>query len=81
MESVARALKTKEFARLRIGVSPATPKGKVKKPKGETQVVDFILGNFSKAQTGALKPVLKRASEAIQSIISDGLDRAMNQYN
>ncbi len=34
VESIIKALKTREFARLRIGICPTTPTGKLKKPKG-----------------------------------------------
>ncbi|MFZ3008902.1 MAG: hypothetical protein WA048_00520, partial [Minisyncoccia bacterium] len=35
IESIVRALKTEAFIRIRIGTSPATPSGKLKKPQGE----------------------------------------------
>src|SRR5690606_18359209 len=44
VESIIKALKTEAFVRIRIGVSPATPTGKLKKPKGEKEVEKFILG-------------------------------------
>ena len=36
LESIVKTIKTKEFIRLRIGITPTTPKGKLKKPKGVT---------------------------------------------
>src|SRR3989344_1513470 len=33
IESIVRTLKTKDFVRIRVGVSPTTPSGKLKKPK------------------------------------------------
>lgn len=35
MESIIKALKTRDFIRIRVGISSATPTGKLKKPKGE----------------------------------------------
>ena len=32
LDSVVKAVKTKEFVRIRIGISPTTPSGKIKKP-------------------------------------------------
>src|SRR3989344_3878760 len=33
IESIMRAIKTKDFVRIRIGIAPTTPSGKIKKPK------------------------------------------------
>ncbi len=81
LESIIKAVKTREFTRIRIGISPATPKGKVKKPEGEKKVLDFILGNFSASQKEILKKVFKTVSEAISAIVEEGRERAMNGYN
>ena len=35
LDSIIKALKTREFTRIRIGTSSATPSGKIKKPIGE----------------------------------------------
>jgi len=35
--SIIKALKSEEFLRIRIGTSPTTPSGKIRKPKGERQ--------------------------------------------
>lgn len=81
LESVIRAVKTKDFPRLRIGVSPATPTGKLRKPSGEKKVLDFLLGGFSKSERDALGKVFKKAGEAIEVAVQDGYQMAMNQFN
>lgn len=81
LDSVVKAVKTKEFVRVRIGISLASSKGKVKKPQGEDAVIDFILHKFKPAEMDILKKTFKKSSEAIQVLISDGRDRAMNQFN
>ncbi len=81
VESVIRALKTNEFVRVRIGVSGATPTGKLKKPKGEKAVLDFILKQFSAKEEEILKKTLKRAADAIAVIIRAGRQKAMGEYN
>jgi len=81
LESVAKAVKTKEFTRIRIGIAPATPSGKIKKPQGEDAVLKFILGNFSPAQKEILKKVFKRVSEALTVLAESGRDQAMNEFN
>lgn len=81
VESVKKAVKTEEFIRLKVGVSPNTPSGKVKKPRGEEKVVNFILGQFKPAEKEALKKVATKAAGALEMIVEAGKDRAMNVFN
>jgi len=81
IESIARTLKTKRFVRIRIGVSPATATGKLKKPVGEKEVVDFILTRCKAHELDELKKVFKKASLAIETIVSEGREIAMNRFN
>jgi PTH1 family peptidyl-tRNA hydrolase len=88
LESIIKALKTKEFTRIRIGISPTTASGKIKKPgsnlspkAAEKAMLDFILGKFKPSEMEILKKVLKKSSLALQSIILSGRDRAMNEFN
>lgn len=81
IESIARTLKTKKFTRIRIGVSPATPTGKLKKPQGEDEVVKFILARFKTVELDELKKVFKEVGLAIDAIVADGPMVAMNAFN
>ncbi len=81
LDSVVKAVKTKEFVRIRIGVSPATAKGRAKKPEGEKAVIDFILHKFKPAEMEIMKKNFKKISEAISTLILEGRERAMNQFN
>jgi len=81
VESVARSLGTKEFSRMRIGISPSTPTGKIRKPKGEDKVVDFVLGKFNKKEEEKLKKVKKKAVEALEDFVVNGRVHAMNHFN
>jgi PTH1 family peptidyl-tRNA hydrolase len=44
--SVIKKVKSQEFVRVRIGASPTSPSGKLKKPKGEEAVLKFLLGKY-----------------------------------
>jgi PTH1 family peptidyl-tRNA hydrolase len=77
VESIMRALKTKEFAQMKIGISGATPKGKLKKPGSEKKVITHVIGKFSPKEELVLKKTLARAAEAARLFVSDGLDKAM----
>lgn len=75
VESVMRALKTKKFIRVRIGIKPK------KKPTNEKQLINFIVGKFSLAEQPIVKKIQKRAADALETIITDSLERAMSEYN
>ena len=81
LDSVVKAVKTKEFVRVRIGISSATPKGKIKKPQGEDAVIDFILGKWKPSEMEIMKKTFKKSSEAIQTLATLGRDKAMNMFN
>ena len=81
VESVIRALKTKDFIRLRIGVSPATPSGKLKKPKGEKAVLKFIIGTLSKSDEEQLKKAMRKIVGALHAIVAKGREKAMSEFN
>lgn len=81
IESISTAIKTKKFTRIRIGISPETPGGKLKKPEGDKVVNDFILKKFKESEMDELKKVFKRVAEAIDVIIAEGPMIAMNHFN
>jgi len=76
VESVMRSLKTKEFARLRIGVAPVGKKNQAKKLKDEEKVIKHVIGTFSPSEALALKKVLKKTVAAARLFASDGYDAA-----
>lgn len=81
LRSVIKSLKTEEFLRIRIGISPATPSGKVRKPKGEKAVLNFLLGEFKKSELETLKKLSKKIALAVETIFSESKEKAMSLYN
>lgn len=81
LESIIKAVKTKEFIRVRVGITLTTPSGKLKKPKGEQKILDFLLKDFAKKDFEILKKTQIKAAKILYSIIVDGRVKAMNQYN
>lgn len=81
VQSIIRAVKTEAFIRMRIGISPTTPSGKMKKPLGEKAVEDLILGKFKPAELDALKKIMKRAAEGLEAIVTEGRDVATMMVN
>ena len=79
--SVIKELKSEEFLRIRIGTSPATPSGKIRKPKGEKAVLNFLLGEYKKSELDELKKLSKKVAEALEIIFTEGKGKAMSLFN
>lgn len=80
VESIMRLVKTKDFIRVRIGISPSTLSGKIKKPEGK-KVIDHILGKFSPKEIMILKKISKKIPLMIETIIKEGREKGMNLFN
>ncbi|MDQ3075981.1 MAG: aminoacyl-tRNA hydrolase [bacterium] len=81
VESIIKHVKSQEFLRIRIGICPITPTGKTKKPKAEDKVLKFLLGEFKKDELDELKKISKKVAEAVETIYTEGKDKAMSLYN
>ena len=81
LESIMKAIKTPEFIRIRVGISPQSPSGKLKKPKGDKDVERWILGDYKPKEIDALKKVGKTVAEAVEMIVKDGYEIAMGEFN
>jgi PTH1 family peptidyl-tRNA hydrolase len=81
IESIINALGTKEFIRIRIGISPVTLGGKTKKILGGEKVEKHIMGNFSSKEKEILKKVFERAEIALRLISTETLQTAMTTAN
>jgi len=79
--SIIKAIKTEGFIRLRVGISPATASGKIKKPLGEEAVEKAILGKFKPAETLEFKKIMKRASEGLEVLMESGKEIATGVVN
>ena len=74
VESVMRGLKTKNFVRIRIGISP-------KKKPNHKEMLNFIVGKFKPAEQEIIKKVFKKIAEALECMATDSLDKAMSEFN
>ncbi len=70
--SIIASLGTQDFPRLRMGVG---------RPSGSKAAAAYVLQEFSRADIELLPEVLGRAAEAVLAFVTDGLEKAMNQYN
>ncbi len=72
LKNIISALGTDEFMRLRVGIRPDHP---------VSDTAAFVLERFPRGQRAAVEEVLERASEALRVVLSDGIEKAMAQYN
>ena len=79
--SKTHRIKTKDFIRVRVGVAPSTPSGKLRKPKGEDAVIKFLMSNFGKKEMEDYRAIEKQVEEALSLIVSEGYQVAMNKCN
>lgn len=71
MKSVVHRLQSDRFPRIRIGIGSRN--------KGD--LVDFVIGGFSKAEVPVLEKTVDQAVCAIECMIAEDTDIAMNRYN
>lgn len=77
MESLIKSLGTNEFARVRLGIDPGRPG-----PAGcGDRDVEYLLTPIKSGLKKDLDPLLDLASEAVESIIADGVEKSMTRYN
>jgi peptidyl-tRNA hydrolase, PTH1 family len=81
LQSIISGLKTEGFLRIRVGISPVTAGGKLKKPKGDDAVGKHILGVYKKAEQDILKKVSMRVSDALEMLVKEGKEKAMGEFN
>ena len=81
VESVVRSIKTRAFTRIRVGIAPVSPEGVIRKPEGEDAVVRYVLKKFTETERKKFDQITKNAASAIETIISNGRDKAMGEWN
>lgn len=72
LRSIKAHLHTDEFLRVRIGIG---------KPASKEQGVDHVLRRPSKSERVELEIAVQEAADALEAILADGVDAAMNRYN
>ena len=72
IKSIIAHLGTTEFPRVKIGVGERIP--------GQ-DLADHVLARFPKSQMEAVNQAIDDAKEATFLMITEGIDKAMNQYN
>ncbi len=82
LESIIKAVKTRAFTRIRVGIAPVTPSGKMKgRPAGGKELESYILGDWKPKEMEILKKVFKKVAEAVEILKEEGLQSAMTKCN
>ncbi|OFX15595.1 MAG: aminoacyl-tRNA hydrolase [Armatimonadetes bacterium RBG_16_58_9] len=69
MTSIIRHMRSSDFPRIRVGI------GK------QDDAVNHVLSRFNRRERGIIDPALRDAVDALDMILEDGIEAAMNVYN
>ena len=72
LKSIIYHLQEDQFPRVKIGVGKKHP---------EQDLADFVLSRFSKEETLDIDHSILNAAKAVESIITDSVEAAMNKFN
>ena len=72
LRSMRSSLGTGDFYRVRVGVG---------RPPGRQDPADFLLSNYSAAERKVLPLQVDRAADAVESLVTQGLERTQQLFN
>ncbi|MDT4940565.1 MAG: peptidyl-tRNA hydrolase, family [Pseudonocardiales bacterium] len=72
LRSVSAALGAKDYLRVRFGIG---------RPPGRQDPADFVLKEFAATERKDLAFSVDRAADAVEALLSGGLEPAQNTYN
>lgn len=73
LKNIIQHLGTDRFPRIKVGVGSPRP--------GEHDMVDWVMGKPVGEDRTAVEDALDRAGDAAKTLITEGIDRAMNRFN
>ncbi|MCM1136689.1 MAG: aminoacyl-tRNA hydrolase [Clostridium sp.] len=72
LKNIIAQLGSEDFQRIRIGVGG--------KPENY-DLIDYVLGHFSKEEKEVMKEAVAKAVEALELMVAGDTDKAMNEFN
>ena len=73
LKNIIQHLGTDQFPRVRVGVG--------QKPHPDYDLADWVLGKFQGEDKKVMDEAVRRAADAVECILKEGADRAMNRFN
>jgi len=71
VESIIQSIGSKDFIRLKVGI------GREEGVSAE----NYVLSKFRRHEIPLIKDMIQKAVDAVYSIVSEGVDKAMNRFN
>ncbi len=72
LRSIVEHLHTQDFQRVRLGVG---------KPVSKERGADHVLNRFGKRERAEVDVTVEQAADAVEVIVREGVDAAMNRFN
>ncbi|HEY0638683.1 MAG TPA: aminoacyl-tRNA hydrolase [Pseudonocardiaceae bacterium] len=72
LRSISKSLSTKDYLRVRFGIG---------RPPGRMDPADFVLRDFGVVERKELPLLLDHAADAVEALLTHGLEPAQNQYH
>ena len=72
MKSVISCLNTQEFPRVRVGIG---------KPQNNQDLISYVIGKIPQDDIQKLEEGKEKAKEAVEEILKNNIDIAMNKFN
>jgi len=72
LKSMRSSLGTGDFYRVRVGIG---------RPPGRQEVADFVLSNYSATERKVLPFQVDTAADAVESLITEGLEKTQQRFN
>ncbi len=73
IKSIIYHLNSDQFPRIKVGCG--------KKPHPDFDLADWVLSEFKKDEQKALEPALENACKALELLLDNNIEKAMNLYN
>ncbi len=72
LRSMRKSLDSGDFYRVRLGIG---------RPSGRQSAADYVLSDYSSAERKQLSFQVDKAADAVESLVTDGLEQTQSRYN
>lgn len=72
MKSVVEELQSTDFARIRVGIG---------QPEFKSDMINYVIGKVPQEEQEILQQGVEKSAKAVEEILKNGIDIAMNKFN